>query len=160
MAEPVHEGDGRTANPEVRFEPKDVRLRAVLIVLGVALVAAVVIHAAVWLYFSGYRAHQDRVKASTFPLADVPADGLPKEPRLEQVDRLSDGERMPPEAADGYGETGERGFVRVPVERAMDHLAGKLPSRKEPDADAQRRAGGLIAAGESNSGRAFRKGRR
>lgn len=162
-------------NPEVRCEPRDVRLKPVLVTLAVALVAGVAIHVAVWLYFHAYRAHQDRVKASAFPLAEVPADGPPAGPRLEQVQRLppetGKGALPAPEAnreayhpsrrsLDGYGEAGERGFVRVPVERAMDHLAGKLPSRKEPDADERRRSGGLVASGESNSGRAFRKGGR
>ena len=160
MAEPAQ--NGRTANPDVQFERSDVGLKPVLITLAVALVSGVAIHVGVWLFLAGDRAHQDRVKRSTFPLANVPADELPREPRIEQLDRLSaGGERMPPESPpDSYGQTDERGFVRVPVERAIDHLAGKLPSRQEPDADARRRAGGLIAHGESNSGRVFRKGGR
>jgi hypothetical protein len=156
-----HEAD-RTTNPDVRHEPRDVQLKPLLLVLGTVLVAAAAIYVAVWLFFSGYQANQDRVKASTYPLADVPSSSgaLPKGPRLEQIDRLSSGGELQPPAADGYGEGDEAGFVRVPVERAMDHLAGKLPSRPEPDADARRRAGGLVAAGESNSGRTFRKGGR
>jgi hypothetical protein len=175
MADETTPEGGHTANPEVSCEPRDVRLKPILVVLATALVAGVVIHAAVWLFFDGYRSRQDRAKASTFPLADVSSDALPKGPRLEQVKRLpppsGKGSTPSPEAnkedeqpsrqvRDGYGKTDEAGFVRVPIERAMDHLAGKLPSRPEPDADEQRRGGGLVASGESNSGRVFRKGGR
>ena len=54
----------------------------------------------------------------------------------------------------------QEGFVRIPVERAMKLLENKLPARAAPPAEQAERSGGLVNAGESNSGRMFRKGAR
>jgi hypothetical protein len=51
----------------------------------------------------------------------------------------------------------EHGFIRIPIRRAMDLLANKLPARQEPPVSQRRKANGLVDAGESNSGRMFRE---
>jgi hypothetical protein len=99
-----------------------------------------------------------------FPLAEHPSRQLPPQPRLEPLEP-SDEERraiMPPSVAvrqerlHSYGKTNEPGFVHVPIGRAIEQLAGKLAVRKQSD---QRESAdtGLLDAGESNSGRLFRK---
>jgi hypothetical protein len=63
---------------------------------------------------------------------------------------------MRDELLHSYGTTDDPQFVRVPINRAIQHLAGKLPVRKSnPGAEAHDR--GLLDAGESNSGRMFRR---
>jgi len=156
------------ANPSVRHEPSDASFNWVMITIILAALAGVLIHLGVLLFLKGYASHQGKIKESPFPLAAEPSRSLPPEPRLEQIDRVAEietpnvRERLAAreEALRRYGRTGEKGFVHIPVERAMDLLAGKLPARPEPPAGQQRRAGGLVTGGESNSGRLFRKGGR
>ena len=51
----------------------------------------------------------------------------------------------------------EDGYVHIPIDRAMDYLAGKLAVRKEqPSGKQAERQNGLVDAGASNSGRMFR----
>src|SRR5689334_16234744 len=90
MAESRHQGDGPVQNPGVRRERTDLSLRAILIVLGVALALGVFFHVAVWGFFRDHLGYQARVKVSPFPLAPEPSTALPREPRLEQVERLDD----------------------------------------------------------------------
>ena len=56
-----------------------------------------------------------------------------------------------------YGPTHDEDYVHVPIDEAMKQLANKLPVREAPSAEQARREGGLVDAGESNSGRMFRK---
>lgn len=53
----------------------------------------------------------------------------------------------------------ENGFVRIPIEQAMAWVVrtDKLPARQQPPASERRKENGLLDAGESNSGRMFRK---
>jgi hypothetical protein len=146
-------------NPEVRREPSDASLKWVLGVLAAVVVLAVAIHWGTWKVFGSFQRHLAGEHPPVHALSPGPEAPTPPEPRLEQVDRLAG--REPNASAEPdpnrYGASDERGYVRVPVERAMDALAGKLPSRPAPPAEQTRRAGGLVDAGEPNSGRAFRK---
>jgi hypothetical protein len=168
MPESAHQGDHPPVHPEVRHEPRDVSFRAILVVLILALLGGVLLQLAVWGFFTETRSKEDAAKRSPYPLAPGPSTALPEGPRLEQINRLSEVEsgnvylrqQTFEKELHRYGETAEKGFVRVPIERAMDHLAGKLPAGPEPSAAQQRRAGGLVTAGESNSGRMFNKGDR
>jgi hypothetical protein len=168
MSEETHRPDGRAEHPEVRSERSDASFRAVLAVLVAAAVAGVVTHVVLLKYYANQLDEQAEIKKSPYPLAPVPATGLPREPRLEQVDRL-EGIQTPnvykrelakEEALARYGPTSEEGFVRIPIDRAIALTAGKLPARAAPPADRRRRAGGLTDAGDPNSGRLFRRGPR
>jgi hypothetical protein len=55
MADSVHHGDGHTENPTVQYERTDARFRPLLVILIVALVLAVLIHLAIWWFYSDYR---------------------------------------------------------------------------------------------------------
>ena len=86
----------------------------------------------------------------------------PQKPRLEEVDRLAGiaSENVylrlaaKEEYLSRYGETAEKGFVHIPIRRAMETLAGHLPVRKEQPAATK--DNGLVDSGASNSGRMFR----
>ena len=149
-------------NPSVRRERSDVSFRGVMVVIAAALVAGLVIHVVVYSFFQGYRHRLDVERRSSFPLSAGPEMPTPPPPRLEQVDRLSGSESPPPrdEALHRYDRGGENGFVRVPIERAMERLAGKLPARDQPDEEKSRGAGGLVEDGAPNSGRLFKKEKR
>jgi hypothetical protein len=165
MAEEIPPADGRLENPSVRHEPTDASFRWVMYLLGAALVCAIVIFVALWLFFEGYSAHQARVKKSPYPLAPTPSTALPPEPRLEQLDRQRETagasvyERQQAKEAilQSYGPTGEKGFVHIPIDQAMRALANKLLAPVKPPGQGASRANGLVNGGASNSGRLLRK---
>jgi hypothetical protein len=163
----VHHPDGRIEHPAVRYEHSDANFRWILrIVLG-AVVFAAVVHFVIWQFFRDYGRYQDEVKQSPYPLAPAPSTALPPEPRLEQLDRTAGIERPDvykrelsrEEILDSYGATEEKGYMHIPIERAMAYLVdkNKLPARAAPPAGVQSRDDGLVDAGASNSGRMFRK---
>ena len=155
--------DGRIEHPEVRFERTDADFRWILSIVVVAIMVAAFHFSMIWWFFHRYREHEARIKKSPFPLAAASADSLPKEPRLEQLDRVAGiessnvfiREQSREETLRSYGLTPEEGFIHIPIDRAMALLADKLPARKEP-AEAQKKGNGLVDAGASNSGRLFR----
>ncbi len=163
----IRYADGRIEHPHVRHERTDVRFRPVLISIVIAMCFAAFVHWVILEFFYSYRGYQQAIKQSPFPVA--PSPGVAEdprripEPRLEQVDRLAGVARenvyerqlAKEKELHGYGPTEETGYVHVPIERAMDRLAGQLPARHE-SADGRRRDGGLVDAGEPNSGRMFR----
>jgi hypothetical protein len=168
MVEQTPHPDGRPEHPEIKTEESDVSFTAVAVVLGTLVVLAVLMHIVLWGFFKKREEQQSDVKRSPFPLAAQPGNSLPPEPRLEPLDRTSGVESSnvylrleEKEAATRrYGPTTEEGYVHIPVGRAMDLLAGKLPARAAPPAEAERRANGLAGSGEPNSGRMFREGPR
>lgn len=165
MSEEVRHPDGRIEHPSVRHERTDASFRAVVWALGIGLVLAVVIHLSIWWFFRRYGDYQNAIKRSNFPLAPTPSTQLPPQPRLEQIDRMEDvpgvsvaARQARREAVlDSYGPTTEEGFIRVPIERAMAFLAGKLPTRPVPPSGQGKRGNGLLDSGESNSGRILRE---
>ncbi len=168
MADATPHPNGEVTNPGVRHERSDASLKGVLLTIAIAIVVGVGIHVGVYFFFRGYQEHQATIKKSAFPLAPGPDAPMPPEPRLEQVDRLADVETpdvhrrlsVKDEMLGRYGRTEEKGYVRIPIERAMGLLESKLPARPAPSADQERRSGGLIDAGEPNSGRLFQRGKR
>jgi len=166
MPEPTIERNGEPLHPDVRYEHSDVSFPGIMTVLGVLMFCGVLNFFFVWLVFYRIGVQQDVVKKSPYPLALEPSEVLPREPRLEQVDRMAgidkpnvyvrESDRL--KVLDSYGPSEEDGYVHIPIERAMEMLADKLPARKEPPAEQRRRSGGLVDAGESNSGRMFRGG--
>jgi hypothetical protein len=79
---------------------------------------------------------------------------------LEQIDRLANieaadvfaMEAAKEKALQRYGPTEEKGFVHIPITRAIEAVAGKLPVTKTPQPH-PRETGGLLDWGASNSGR-------
>ncbi len=168
MVDEIHHPDGRIEHPSVHYERTDANFRAIVCIILGTMALAALIQTAVLAFFLDYRQYQDDIKKSPYPLAPGPSTALPAEPRLEQVDRLAGVEspnvyeRMSgkEEILNSYGDTPEKDFVHIPIERAMKLLENKLPARAAPSAAAARKGGGLVDAGESNSGRMFRKGAR
>ncbi len=164
MPEPTSHPDGRLVNPSVRHEGSDASFPWILYLLIFALALAALILYLIWVFFDRYGGYQTEVKKSTYPLAPKPSAALPPEPRLEPLDRLEDieisnvyeREAGKESTLNRLGRTRKKGFVHIPIDRAMRLLENKLPARKEPSAGRQRREGGLLDADDSNSGRRFR----
>lgn len=153
--------DGRIEHPRVRHEPRDIPFGWIFVFIVVLSCVATVHYYLVWRYLQAQMAGQDVVKRSPFPLAPTPSTKLPPEPRLEQLNRMSGVEESNVYARraaaekilHSYGPTEEKGFVRVPIQQAMEMVAGKLPARKDTP---QANADGLLDGGGPNSGRIFR----
>src|SRR5262249_20382386 len=153
-------------NLSVTYERSDASFRWIMLVLVSAAVLAVVAQVAILWFFYDLRAYQTRIKQSPFRLAPAPSTALPREPRLEGLDRATRAEtgdvgaRQPgkEDILKSLGPTPEGGFVHIPIERAMELLADKLPARQADEkratlSERQRRDGGLVGGGDSNSGR-------
>lgn len=164
MPEEIHESNGQLEHPSVHSEKSDASLPAILTIMASAIAFAALIHVVVWVFFMNYGRQLDVARKSQFPLAPTPSKTLPPEPRLEELDRLEGNavaniyvrQKSKEKVLNSYGKTDEAGYVHVPIDAAMQHLAGKLPVRKEqppvPHHDL-----GLVDSGASNSGRLFRK---
>ncbi len=168
MVDTVHQGDGQMEHPAVRYERTDASFWGIVIVILAALGFAAIVHYAILMYYRGYERQLSYTKKSPFPLAPSPSTALPREPRLEQIDRLAGIERPDVyqrewnklEILNSYGNSSEEGYLHIPIDRAMDLLAKKLPHREAPTKEQQRRSSGLMDAGESNSGQMLRRGPR
>jgi hypothetical protein len=168
MVEETRNPDGRLEHPSVKTEKSDASFSGVLIVLLGAMGFAAIVYGVLLGFFYKWRQDEAVVKRSPFPLAAEPSSSLPPPPRLEPLDRTEGIEssnvfrrlEKKEDEMNTYAPTSDKGYVRIPVGRAMDRLAGKLPARAAPPAEARRRADGLTDSGESNSGRMFREGPR
>jgi hypothetical protein len=166
MPEEQPSANGRPEHPSVHYEKTDASFPWIIGLGGGVILFAVIAHLVVWLFFVDYGEHQSAVKRSPYPLASAPSSGLPAEPRLEQIDRLAGVDR--PDAAvrqpareetlAGYGPTSEPGYVHIPIDRAIERLADRLPVRAEARSGVAARDHGLLDAGASNSGRLLRRG--
>lgn len=150
----------------VNYERSDAKFRWIFGLLVGAMIFAVVVNIAVLWFHNRYAAYEAKIKASQYPLA-TDNGRLPPEPRLEQLNRMSDiekgnvylREQVKETTLHSYATLEEKGYVRVPIEQAMDYLAQKdrLPARAAPPDDVTRRQGGLVNGGASNSGRLMRE---
>ena len=148
----------------VRYEKTDVSLRAILVTLAIAVGVGMLIFLMVWFYLGYERDRLADERKSGYPLAAHPPTELPLEPRLEQIDRLSKEAAEPGRLRiarqhrelSRYGTATEKGYVRIPIQRAMDLLADRLPVRENVPETGDRDHG-LVDAGAPNSGRMFRK---
>jgi hypothetical protein len=164
MVDATHHGDGQPTHPSVRYERTDANFRWILIIILGAMGFAALVHYTLLVYYGDQLHAQATVKKSPFPLAPSPSTALPREPRLEQLDRLAgvetpnvyERETARLDILNSYGPTSEEGFIRIPIDKAMGLLADKLPHREAPSAEQQRRSSGLVDSGESNSGHMFR----
>jgi hypothetical protein len=151
-------------HPEIRTEPTDARFNWIFGIIIASAVMSVIILASVWGLFYHYRAYEAAIKRSQFPLAPSGNRPLPPQPRLEQINRMGGIEKgnvyrreeRKEAILDSYG-SADDGYVHIPIDRAMEYIAGKLPARAaQPSAERARRQNGLVNAGASNSGRMFR----
>jgi hypothetical protein len=157
--------DGRIEHPTVDREPRDVRFRRAIGVIVGALVIGAIELWAVWGFYKNRERHEERINASRYPLRERQTGELPREPRLEQVDRLAGirGESVrrreisDDELLSTYGSTTDEDFIRIPIDKAMELGLGELHSRDKKHAPDEGKSSGLVNAGESNSGRLFRK---
>jgi len=154
---------GEAKNAKVHFEPTDISLRGVLIVVVVAGLLMPLHQFCMMMFFQ----HEERSERVGHP-AELPRtmdeNGvLPVEPRLEQLDRLAgiatpdDGrQQMLAEATlNSYGSTQDKEFVHVPIHWAMEQVVSRLPVNvSKSHGPVSNR--GLLDAGEPNSGRMFR----
>lgn len=149
--------------PDNRYEERDVSFRAVLIVaIASGVIGAVIFFAVRGFYWAALESRAGGGGTALTP-GEKPTEQLPPEPRLELLDRrqktppsnVSRWERGEEKTLETYGPTDEKGFVRIPLERAMDALAGHLPARPASEVP-KFHDKGLVDAGESNSGRMFR----
>jgi hypothetical protein len=164
MVEEIRHPDGHLEHPSVRYEKTDASLRAVLTIIGCAIALGILIFVLVYQFFIGYEGQLAVERKSQYPLAPTPSTALPSAPRLDQLDRLEGKpavnvyarQKAKEDRLRGYGNTDEAGYVHIPIDEAMKHLADRLPVRKQEPAG-PRHDLGLVNAGEPNSGRMFRK---
>jgi hypothetical protein len=164
MADETPHPDGLLEHPSVRYEKTDANFRWILgLIIAAAILGAIMFYV-IWQFLAGYREYQAEIKKSPFPLDPRPSTALPPEPRLEQLDRargiersnVYEREKTKEEILAGVGPTDEKGFVHIPIDRAMKHLAGKLKARQKPPAGVGNRDNGLVGGGQPNSGRKLR----
>lgn len=139
-------------------EQTDVSAWAILLFIGGLAAAIIVMSAAVWLIFEFLTARQAETDRSRFPLAVADRkrpleERLPPAPRLEGLNpdslihsgvygwpSLGPAQRERDDAElTRYGwADAKAGIAQIPIDRAIDLLAGKLPVRKETE-----KAGGV-----------------
>jgi hypothetical protein len=166
-AQPDGQPPGGLQHPELRYEHSDVQFRWILGLIIGATIFGVIVLVVVLRFYHGYADYEARVKVSQYPLA-TDNGRLPREPRLEQLNRLANVEKgnvylreqAREELLHSYATIpDEEGYVRIPIERAMDVLAqeGRLPARRALPGDVSRKQNGLVDGGASNSGRLLRE---
>jgi hypothetical protein len=152
--------------PDNRYEERDVSFRAVMIVTIASCVFGIVIFFVVRGFYLAAIKSDVRGDAALAPAdrpSEKPTEQLPPEPRLELLDRLQKTpasnvarwEQGEEKSLEQYGHSDEKGFVRIPLERAMDLTPSQLKARPASEVP-KFRDKGLVDAGESNSGRVFR----
>ncbi len=160
-----HHPTGGLEHASVSYEHSDANFRWIIgLILG-AMVFAAVVHYVILRFYYDYAGYEANIKRSQYPLA-TDNGRLPREPRLEQVNRLANIEKgnvylreeVKEEVLHSYGSLpGEEGYVRVPIERAMDFLAegNRLPARRQ--AERGKKQNGLVDGGQPNSGHLLRE---
>jgi hypothetical protein len=163
--EEIHYPDGRIERANVRRETRDVSMPWIIGLLSGAICLALLTFYLVWLFFGSYTRYENTILRSPYPLAPVPSAKLPPEPRLDPLNlkehlesaNVYAREKRNLEILNGVGTTSEKGYLHIPIERAMDLLAGKLPVAPQPPERLSRRANGLLFSGGPNSGRVLRQ---
>jgi hypothetical protein len=124
-------------HPDVRHEPSDVNVRAIILVGIGIIVLAVILHILLWLLFEALSDRDVGFHLPPPPLAERPSAPLPPQPRLQSSPRADLREMRAEEDAilHSYGWVDEQaGVVRIPIERAMELLAERgLPVRPAPE---------------------------
>lgn len=133
---PVHREDPTATIPaesiEREHEVREVRLRPIIAVALSFLILAIVIHIGLWWVVQGWTGRELRLSPQIAPAAVEPPlspwPQLQANPALEYQRYLE----QQLEHLNGYGQPVEQGgFVRIPIERAMEILVeGELPARE------------------------------
>jgi hypothetical protein len=157
--------DGRIEHPGVPYERGDIGFRGLLgVIVGACCVLAVLGFLVSRFYWFQERT-QEAVTKSLYPLSPGLSAKLPSQPRLEQLDRMTAAELANSDkqlaamqrALNRYGATAEKGFVHIPIQEAMQAVAGDLPVAKQSSRGGAAHSSGLLESGASNSGRMFRE---
>lgn len=126
-------GPAETGAPAARHEPSDISVRTVVVFVAALVVAAVVIHAGLWLLFEYFVAREGRGDEPLPPMVVTSPERQPPEPRLQTSPPadMRAMEQAEQEMLTSYGWIDrERGIVRIPIERAMAIIAERgLPAR-------------------------------
>jgi hypothetical protein len=153
--------DAQSTHRGVHYDPTDISLHGVIVVLaGIAVVFAGLGAAIWWTVQSQAPAHPPPGAATSYT---TPSEPLPAQPRLEELNVFSGGaganvfERQlaQEEKLHSYGPTLDDGYLHIPIDQAMKREATNLPVRPHPPTDAK--SLGLVGAGEPNSGRFLRE---
>jgi hypothetical protein len=157
----VCHADGRIEHIRVGNEDTDVRFRAIA-------AAALVIGATLAAVVGAIRLFVHEEGATDVRQAAREASGrsltLPAQPRLDALERHDAQRSFEARSAAAekrlhdYGPAEDAGYVHVPIDKAMQKLAGGLQSQNAPKRQAK--SAGLVGGGEANSGRLFREGSR
>ncbi len=147
MADAIHP-DGALRHTKVRHEARDVHFFEIVLFGLILVLVALIIHIVLWRLMEYYAAREARQKQPVYPLAARERGQLPAEPVLEglapQRKTLAE-QRAKESRLHSYGWVDPKaGSVHIPIERAMELVAGKLPVRPEAARPLQR-------SGESNS---------
>ncbi len=146
----------------IRYERTDIRLRLVLALVAGAACFAVLVLFVIWQFFrfsEGGQQADERSPYSRYTRPSAASSQLPPEPRLEPLNSLADVnnanvyERLAGQEKilHSYGPTDDKGFVHIPIDRAIQAVAGHLPVRTQPPG-ANALDQGLIDSGKSASG--------
>lgn len=124
--------------PGVHHEPSDVNDVNVWGILGLGaalIVAAVIIHLAMWVLFEYFEAREAQRVVPVYPLAATEDTRVPPEPRLQTNPRqdLRDLLVQEDEILSSYGWVDRNtGVVRIPIDEAMKLTVQRgLPTRQE-----------------------------
>jgi hypothetical protein len=120
-------------HPDVQREPRDVNIRAIILI-GIGIIAlAAILHIMLWLLFEVLADRHVGLHLPPPPLEVPPRGPLPPRPRLQSSPSADLRDMRAEEDAilHSYGWVDEQaGVVRIPIERAMELLAERgLPVR-------------------------------
>jgi hypothetical protein len=172
----IHDADGRRPasqvprHPDAPYEEKDLHVGPILALLVATACVFATMFAVDWYFFHAQKRSEAQKKKSPYPFATRATSSLPQAPRLDQIDRMEEqpGQRYADQLAEmerqlhASGPADEKGFVHIPIERAMKEIVKQLPLRKGPPAQAfpkeaaPQRPGWQekpVHPGDSNSGR-------
>jgi hypothetical protein len=116
-----------------RHEHSDIRARPVFIFFAIAALAGVLAHLAMYFLLGGYRRSEEAIERARPRTAIKELPPVP-EPRLQGLPGFhpslprEDLQRLREEFSallGSYGASGEPGYARIPIERAMDLLVEK-----------------------------------
>jgi len=158
----IQHPDGRIEHPSVKREATDVWPGRIVLILAACVCIGGLDIFVVWHFYLHHESEQSRIKASTYPLAPAPALTLPREPRLDPLNRMVGNEQSNVFQSETsklaklseVGPAEEKGIVRIPIQEAMKLVVSRLPVRKQPDKTADK-DDGLRYGGGPNSGRVF-----
>jgi hypothetical protein len=128
-----HQHDDYVPPPDMRHETRDFSTRLIVVFAVSLLVAAVLVHVAIWGFYVWVGKARESSYTRQYPLAAVgpppqpPAPRLQTRPREELKEMLAEEEKL----LQGYSWSDPAGGrVRIPIDRAMQLLVEQgLPAR-------------------------------